>query len=413
MQRTAPPDFVDVYRRGANHVWATLRACGVPERHLEDATQDVFLIVLGLLPTYEPRDDTRLDAWLSAIARRVAANARRAEYRRPVMEHDVSAEMADPTGADDAATELVLALRLLDEISPDARRVFILHEVEERPINEVARELDIPEGTAWTRLRQARRELAAARQRREARARREQVAAVVPLFGTADQVEGAPAPPMPADVQDRILARLKQTPEYARYMERMATAGAAPPTPRRPPEVSALAGAAAGALALGVFLGALWDPFHRPAVPAAPVAAAAAPGALVATAPVVSATGATTATAVAPASPPQAGSAAPTASASTALDSLAAERALLRTASDALAAGHPDEALALVVEHASRFHGGGHLTAEREVTWIAALAALGRTQDALVRADQYDRSFPRNVRVDDLRRALTSRDPAH
>jgi RNA polymerase sigma-70 factor (ECF subfamily) len=410
MQRTAPPDFVDVYRRGANHVWATLRACGVPERHLEDATHDVFLIVLALLPTYEPRDDTRLEAWLSAIARRVAANARRAERRRPVMEHDVSAELADPNGADDVAAELVLALRLLDEVSPDARRVFILHEVEERPINEVARELDIPEGTAWTRLRQARRELASARQRREARSRR--VAAIVPLLGTAEHVEGEPAPPMPPEVQDRILARLKQTPEYARYQERMATAGAAPPSPPRPPEVSALAGAAAGALALGVLLGALWDPFHRPAAPvvasAAPVATAAASVALVAP----SASGATT---VAPQSPPQAGSAAPTASASTAaaLDSIAAERALLRDANDALAGGHPDEALALVAEHASRFRGGGHFSADREATWIAALAALGRTEEALARADQFDRSFPKSARVDDLRRALTARDPAH
>jgi RNA polymerase sigma-70 factor (ECF subfamily) len=411
MRPIPPPPFRDVYLRGVNHVWATLRACGVPERHLADATQEVFIIVLKLLPSYEPREDTPLNAWLGAIARRVAANARRAERARPIMAEDVSADLADSTRTDEDTAALVLALHLLDELSEDARKVFLMHEVEGQPIPDVARALGIPEGTAYSRLRQARRELAAARQRREA-----SIAAILPVVVAAGDEATAPGPPIPPDVRDRILERIMATPEYAEYEKLQARNKAEPPArpqaPRALPlEPGALAGMAVGAVVVGFLLGAVVDPFHRlaPRVanPATLVAASAAPADPAPRAPAsaspTSPAASSSATATAPAN----------ASSAAALDGIAAERALLRSASDALAAGHPDEALSALAEHARRFHGGGQLAMEREVAWISALAALGRTRDALERADQFDQSFPRNPRVDELRHALRERAPAH
>jgi RNA polymerase sigma-70 factor (ECF subfamily) len=81
------------------------------------------------------------------------------EISRPP-EVDVAA--ADPA-ADDALAAHQRRARLhraLDALDLDKRAVIILHEIEELPIPEVAQVLRVPVGTASSRLRAARRQLA-------------------------------------------------------------------------------------------------------------------------------------------------------------------------------------------------------------------------------------------------------------
>ena len=62
--------------------------------------------------------------------------------------------------------------RALAELDEGKREVFVLHDLDETPVPEVARALGIPEGTAYTRLRAARAELTAAVRRLQQTERR-------------------------------------------------------------------------------------------------------------------------------------------------------------------------------------------------------------------------------------------------
>jgi RNA polymerase sigma-70 factor (ECF subfamily) len=62
-----------------------------------------------------------------------------------------------------------LLLRALDTIDLERRAVLVLHEWDGEPIPEVARALGIPLNTAYSRLRAAREDLAAAVKRLTAR----------------------------------------------------------------------------------------------------------------------------------------------------------------------------------------------------------------------------------------------------
>ena len=52
--------------------------------------------------------------------------------------------------------------RALDVLDDDKRAVFVLHDLDDTSVPEIARVLGIPEGTAYTRLRAARAEFTAA-----------------------------------------------------------------------------------------------------------------------------------------------------------------------------------------------------------------------------------------------------------
>ncbi len=80
----APPASLDVTSIHAAHagfVWLLLQRFGVRERDLEDALQEVFVVVHQRLHTYDPR--CRVTSWLYGIAQRVAiAWRRKAHVRR-------------------------------------------------------------------------------------------------------------------------------------------------------------------------------------------------------------------------------------------------------------------------------------------------------------------------------------------
>src|SRR2546430_13432185 len=70
----------DIFEQHAAFVWRTLRNLGVASADLEDATQEVFVVVHGRLATYKERDKMR--SWLYAICIRVSQRQRRRYARR-------------------------------------------------------------------------------------------------------------------------------------------------------------------------------------------------------------------------------------------------------------------------------------------------------------------------------------------
>ena len=155
----APAEFLAVYRAHCVFVWHALRLCGVPDAALEDAAQDVFVVVHRRLPEFEGRAKVR--TWIFEIARRVAAR-HRDRVRRDAARIEALPELA---GADDPDAELdrTLAADILREfaetLDEDRLRVFVLAELGQLRGREIAEALDLNLNTVYARLRSAHKDL--------------------------------------------------------------------------------------------------------------------------------------------------------------------------------------------------------------------------------------------------------------
>jgi RNA polymerase sigma-70 factor (ECF subfamily) len=165
--------LADLFEMHADYVWNSLRRLGVPRGELEDLTHDVFVEVQRRLGDY---DQTRpAKPWLFGFAFRIASENRRRFARRretltdPAREPIDSAELADEQLARDEDRRLLQAA--LESIDLERRAVFVLSQIDEVPIPEVAAALGIPLNTAYSRLRLARAELTAAVKRLRAQRR--------------------------------------------------------------------------------------------------------------------------------------------------------------------------------------------------------------------------------------------------
>jgi RNA polymerase sigma-70 factor (ECF subfamily) len=157
-----PPTFEQLFHDEAAYVGRTLRYLGVGEGHLEDACQEVFVVIhrqLGQLRKGSAR------AWVRQICVRVASNHRRSLRRRP---EDL---VAEPPEVAVAATQHGEAERLdarrrllgaLDALPEDQRAVFVLYEIDELTMPEIAEATGCALQTAYSRLYAARTKVQAA-----------------------------------------------------------------------------------------------------------------------------------------------------------------------------------------------------------------------------------------------------------
>ena len=147
-----------------------LRRLGVRTADVEDAFQEVFVIVHRKLGALEKPSSMR--AWVYGICIRVAAKYRRRRSSAREVAEDAADEQIDPTTPVehlDAKRAREVLVTILDQLDDDKRSVFVLFELEERPMAEVAQIVGCPVQTAYTRLRAAREEVAEAVRRYRAR----------------------------------------------------------------------------------------------------------------------------------------------------------------------------------------------------------------------------------------------------
>jgi RNA polymerase sigma-70 factor, ECF subfamily len=152
--------FARIYDEHFAFVWRSLRRLGVPDAHLDDAAQEVFLVVHRRLSEFAGRSS--LKTWLFGIALRVASAVRRRAIRKPTepLEDDVLDERVERLS--EAAHAAKLVQRLLNDLDADRRAVFVLAELEQMTAPEIARALDVNLNTVYSRLRLARRDFEAA-----------------------------------------------------------------------------------------------------------------------------------------------------------------------------------------------------------------------------------------------------------
>lgn len=157
------PGMAEVYATHFKYVWRCLRALGVQGDLLDDAVQDVFVVVQRKLPDFEGQ--AQLSTWLYAIALRVARRYRvrmATDARKLVPAEPGSsseAGLADVEGAsapDGEHGQLDLARRALSALDDDKREVFVLAFIEQMSAPEIARATGLPVNTVYSRMRAAR-----------------------------------------------------------------------------------------------------------------------------------------------------------------------------------------------------------------------------------------------------------------
>jgi RNA polymerase sigma-70 factor (ECF subfamily) len=146
-----------VIDRHYDFVWRTVRYLGVDEATAEDAAQQVMCILARRLGEIAPGAEM---SFLFSTAVRVASEARRAARRRPASDGSdvdelVGAVPSPEELADERCARAVLRA-VIDAIPTDLRVVFVLFEIEELTLAQIAAMVGIPIGTAASRLRRAR-----------------------------------------------------------------------------------------------------------------------------------------------------------------------------------------------------------------------------------------------------------------
>jgi RNA polymerase sigma-70 factor, ECF subfamily len=155
-------DVSNLLREHAPFVWRVLRYRGVPADLLEDASQDVFLVVVRKLPEF--RGESHIRTWIYGICSHVALQVRRRQLGwRARFSHSVPEVAQAPQQLQRAEERQTWAhlQRALAQLSEKKRMVFVLYELEDLPMQEVATAVGCNLSTAYSRLQAARSELAA------------------------------------------------------------------------------------------------------------------------------------------------------------------------------------------------------------------------------------------------------------
>jgi RNA polymerase sigma-70 factor (ECF subfamily) len=136
-------------------IWRLVRRLGLSTGSADDAAQQVFLIAAERLSDIKLGSER---SFLFGTALRIARSQSRND-RRWVLEEDMDFRRSEASRPEDLADQhraLDLMGRILDGMTLDLRTVFILSELEGMTMPEVAGLLEIPVGTAASRLRRAR-----------------------------------------------------------------------------------------------------------------------------------------------------------------------------------------------------------------------------------------------------------------
>jgi RNA polymerase sigma-70 factor (ECF subfamily) len=138
-------------------VWRFLRRLGLSNSDVDDAAQEVMVVAAQKLGQILSGCEL---GFLLGTALRVARRARHLEQRHVEQADRHLAGLIDPSPPPDSKLDHEQECALLDGILQtlpiDLRVVFLLYEIEERTMLEIAEIVSVPPGTVASRLRRAR-----------------------------------------------------------------------------------------------------------------------------------------------------------------------------------------------------------------------------------------------------------------
>ena len=140
--------------------WRSLRRLGLTDDEADDAVQQVFLVLSRRAADIAP---DRERSFVFGVVVRTASDVRRARVRRAEVSEEIEIEDLAP-GPDallDRHRARALLDRVLEQMPWDLRTVFVLFELEEMTMAEIADVLALRPGTVASRLRRAREDFEA------------------------------------------------------------------------------------------------------------------------------------------------------------------------------------------------------------------------------------------------------------
>lgn len=147
--------LTQLVNRHIGFVERVLRNMGVPEADIDDAVQRTFIVVANRLDDIIPAAEK---SFLFRSAKHVASHVRRSLARRrlePIDDHVLSHDESPERAVSQKRAREMLD-DILSRLPDDLRFVFTLFEFEDLTVPEIAQMLEIPVGTAASRLRRAR-----------------------------------------------------------------------------------------------------------------------------------------------------------------------------------------------------------------------------------------------------------------
>jgi RNA polymerase sigma-70 factor, ECF subfamily len=132
----------------------------------EDLTQEIFVKLFRALPTYDRR--AQFDTWLTRVSRNLCIDHyRRRRREEQKVTDDIDPDMipmddllSRPDAALEQHAEVAIVRRALARLPPTYREAVALRDIHELSYEEIARRLQLPEGTVKSRINRGRKELA-------------------------------------------------------------------------------------------------------------------------------------------------------------------------------------------------------------------------------------------------------------
>src|ERR1039457_4190076 len=137
------PSFPRIYKLYFNFVWSCTRRLGVSDTEVDDVVQEIFIVIHGRLHTLEQPESLR--SWIYGIVRRTVSTYHRAKRAKlaaslshiaePVVQYP---QQPSPQELAEHSDQVRLLWSLLEKIDAPKREVFVLAELDEMTVPEIA-----------------------------------------------------------------------------------------------------------------------------------------------------------------------------------------------------------------------------------------------------------------------------------
>jgi RNA polymerase sigma-70 factor (ECF subfamily) len=147
-----------LWTRHAPHIDMVVRRLVGPDHDVaQDIAQEVWIQIFRALPSY--RGESQFATWAHRIAVNRTLNALRRTHRLAKVEVDMEPDLVAVTPDTDRSFVMASIEEAAAQLSPGARTVFLLHDVEGYTHEEIAAELGITSGGSKSQLFKARAKL--------------------------------------------------------------------------------------------------------------------------------------------------------------------------------------------------------------------------------------------------------------
>lgn len=152
-----PPDFEQLYQLYFGFTWRVLGHLGVKSHAIDDAVQEVWIVVHRRLPSFAGR--SALKTWLFGVALNVARNQRRADDRRSKNLSEAPATAGaplDPESIHEGNEAWERVQRFLGTLDEQRRAIFVCNLLENLSAPQTAEATGVDVTTVYKRVRSLR-----------------------------------------------------------------------------------------------------------------------------------------------------------------------------------------------------------------------------------------------------------------